>query len=1016
MVYREAVKLSGDKVLGLVFSRFGLRLSRFSAFFVALVMVSGALVGVGPQVASAREAQQLSTCLNLATGANRVLVRGVCDLVLEMAQSWDAIAVEEPGVRYFSARTLAHAVLLNTGGDVSRFKKKDWVNLARLHAANRPAVSQGVRDKAAVGDVVRAIVTTCVKKSTGAVRVVNSGECENSVETQRRWVSLEPLQKPVIGQGAPGVPLIGEVSTLGATQSVTVQPPAETGSSPIRSITVIAIPGGKWVTIGGGAGGTATFTGLSPDIKYTFLVVALNDSGAGPRIPAPVTTSEPVPSAKPDLTPTSVPSPVVTPATGTGSATSPATPTVAPGAPTSVVATAGSAQASVAFTAPSSTGGASITSYTVTSSPGGFTASGATSPIIVTGLTNGTAYTFTVTATNSVGLSGASVASSSVTPKLSQSITFANPVAQNFGTTPTLTATSSSALTVSFTSSTSGVCTITSGGVLAFVTVGTCTISADQVGDGSYSAATRVSRSFTVSAVAPGAPTIGTATASSGQTSVAFTAPASTGGASITSYTVTSNTGGHTASGLSSPIVVTGLTNGTAYTFTVTATNSAGAGSASGASGSVTGLGSQSITFVDPGTRNFGTTPTLTATSTSALTVAFTSSTSGVCTITSGGVLAFVTLGTCTISADQVGNGSYSAAITVTRSFTVAAAAPGAPTSVVGTAGVAQASVAFTAPASTGGASITSYTVTSSPGGFTASGSSSPIVVTGLTNGTAYTFTVTATNSVGAGSASVSSSSVTPKATQLITFTNPGEKSFGTTPTLTATSSSALTVAFTSSTSGVCTITSGGVLAFVAAGTCTINADQAGDSSNFAATQVAQSFTVTRTYAVGDTGPGTGKIFYVASTPFACGPDLLSSCKYLEAQPTLVMNQWCFSGPMSNTVTSPAFSSAIGAGYWNTRKMLAGCNSPSSLAYSMTAAYGGQSDWYLPNRGEWNAMYAARASLPVEYAFSSTRGYMASEEASAGWAHELAGSSGGWMTFTKTGLNANIFGRPVRAF
>ena len=244
MVYREAVKLSGDKVLGLVFSRFGLRLSRFAAFFVAMVMVSGTLMWAGPQVASAREAQQLSTCLNLATGANRVLVRGVCDLVLEMAQSWDAIAVEEPGVRYFSARTLAHAVLLNTGGDVSRFKKKDWVNLARLQAANRPAVSQGVRDKAAAGDVVRAIVTTCVKNSTGAVRVVNSGECENSVETQRRWVSLEPLQKPVIGQGAPGVPLIGEVSTLGATQSVTVQPPAETGSSPIRSITVIAIPGG----------------------------------------------------------------------------------------------------------------------------------------------------------------------------------------------------------------------------------------------------------------------------------------------------------------------------------------------------------------------------------------------------------------------------------------------------------------------------------------------------------------------------------------------------------------------------------------------------------------------------------------------------------------------------------------------------------------------------------------------------------------------------------------------------
>jgi hypothetical protein len=143
-------------------------------------------------------------------------------------------------------------------------------------------------------------------------------------------------------------------------------------------------------------------------------------------------------------------------------------------------------------------------------------------------------------------------------------------------------------LTVAFTSSTSGVCTITSGGVLAFVAAGTCTINADQVGSGSYSAATTVTRSFTVSAVVPGAPTIGATTASSGQVSVAFTAPASTGGASITSYTVTSSPGGFTASGSSSPIVVTGLTDGTAYTFTVTATNTAGTGSASGASTSTT--------------------------------------------------------------------------------------------------------------------------------------------------------------------------------------------------------------------------------------------------------------------------------------------------------------------------------------------------------------------------------------------------------------------------------------------
>jgi len=87
-----------------------------------------------------------------------------------------------------------------------------------------------------------------------------------------------------------------------------------------------------------------------------------------------------------------------------------------PGAPTAVAGTAGNTQVSVAFTAPVSTGGSAITSYIVTSSPGNITATGTASPIIVTGLTNGTAYTFTVRAVNKVGNSNASAASSSVTP------------------------------------------------------------------------------------------------------------------------------------------------------------------------------------------------------------------------------------------------------------------------------------------------------------------------------------------------------------------------------------------------------------------------------------------------------------------------------------------------------------------------------------------------------------------------------------------------------------------------
>jgi hypothetical protein len=86
-----------------------------------------------------------------------------------------------------------------------------------------------------------------------------------------------------------------------------------------------------------------------------------------------------------------------------------------PGAPTSVSASAGDAQATVTFTAPGSNGGQAIQRYRATASTGQ-KAYGASSPIVVTGLANGVAVTFTVAAESSIGYGAESSASSSVTP------------------------------------------------------------------------------------------------------------------------------------------------------------------------------------------------------------------------------------------------------------------------------------------------------------------------------------------------------------------------------------------------------------------------------------------------------------------------------------------------------------------------------------------------------------------------------------------------------------------------
>jgi len=265
-------------------------------------------------------------------------------------------------------------------------------------------------------------------------------------------------------------------------------------------------------------------------------------------------------------------------------------------------------------------------------------------------------------------------------------------------------------------------------------------------------------------ATPPGAPTIGTATAGNGQITVTFTAPASTGGSAITSYNATC--GSQSVSGTASPITVTGLSNGTSYTCTVTASNAEGVSAPSAASNSVTpsAVAGYALTGPSGGALNAAS---------SNFTVTPNSTYNGTITITpSGGGLATPIVltysnsaapQTFTITPTAVGpvtltpSNSGSLANPSALSY---ATPPGAPTIGTATAGNGQATVSFTAPASTGGSAITSYTATC--GSQSASGTASPITVTGLSNGTSYTCTVTASNAEGVSAPSAASNSVTP--------------------------------------------------------------------------------------------------------------------------------------------------------------------------------------------------------------------------------------------------------------
>ena len=448
--------------------------------------------------------------------------------------------------------------------------------------------------------------------------------------------------------------------------------------------------------------------------------------------------------------------------------------------------------------------------------------------------------------------------------KAIQTITFVTITNKVFRLNPyTVTATSDSSLTVTLTSSTTEVCTV-SGFEVTTVAVGTCTLNANQSGNEFYAAATQASRTFIVNKAAPGQPTDVSAVAGNASAQVLWTAPESNGGSAITSYTVTSTPGSKTCTTSTLTCTVTTLTNGVSYTFTVKATNGA-FGFSSEHSGSVVPAdvpGAPTITSVVGGDAS--------------LTVSFTPpSSNGGSTITNyeystdGGTLwkalnpvsvaspftfseasdsssTLVNGATYSVkirARNSVGVGPHSVAVTGTP-----ATRPNAPMGVLAVAGNSEATVSWNAPVSNGGTAITGYTVTAlEDSSKSCTTSETSCVVSGLTNGVSYRFTVTAANSVGDSEGTTSSDAVTPTASsQLITFIQPDDQSDPVSPfTVTATSDSSLIVSLSSSTPGVCTV-SGFSVTMVAAGTCTLVARQPGDDYYAAAPEVSRSFTISR--------------------------------------------------------------------------------------------------------------------------------------------------------------------------
>ncbi len=587
---------------------------------------------------------------------------------------------------------------------------------------------------------------------------------------------------------APGAPSAVAGTPANGSVALTWAAPASDGGSPVTGYQITPYVGttAQTAVLTKSAGTSYTVTGLTNGTAYTFTVAAVNAAGTGP------------PSA----------------------ASAPVTPTVPaatlPGAPTGLTAGAGNGSAVLAWIAPASNGGSAITGYSVTPYVGtsaqpavltNSTAAGYT----VTGLTNGTAYTFTVAAINGVGTGPASAPSRAVTPvAMGVSPSYPNVVfsdgfesgslaqwAGNGGTgSATVVAAAAHAgsygLRMSNTSGQYDVVPTTLSTPLVDSSVTFWVRVGSAAGVQSVAQARNQASNASEWAIMydgnnqgfwfypyQGATSTAIYTGNNSaplntwvQVEVRFTAT-TTGGAEILLNGQTqpgwSVAGDYSATNpLARLQLWDDVANTTDFDDVRIATPPP---TAPGAPTAVTGSpanGSVALTWTAPASdggspiTGYQITPYA---GTTAQTAVLTKSAGTSYTVTG---LTNGTAYTFTVAAiNTVGTGPPSGASAPVTPAVPVASLPGAPTGVTATPANSGAILSWTAPASNGGNAVTDYRITPHTGTTALTpvltqSAATTYTVNGLTNGTAYTFTVAAINGVGAGPDSAPSPSVTP--------------------------------------------------------------------------------------------------------------------------------------------------------------------------------------------------------------------------------------------------------------